>query len=289
MRGDLHCHTKLSDGSMGIDDLIVLAQKCGVDTLAVTDHDCLAGTIRAKLIGERQGIKVIPGVEISAYDSETNSEVFILAYQTESPDRLEGLCHRNLLARKRAAQFMMIKAAQRYPITTDLVLKCAQGSTSVYPVHIMSALVESGVTTELYGDLYHELFDEDSEKSIFVRAKLADPVEVIDAIHEAGGIAVLANAGAYRENGLLDRLNDAGIDGVEVWCPHHDDETIKYLEGYAKSNKILAIGGSDFHGRYNKDCVTLASYTTPEHNFNDFVNYKSKVKRQKARLTAEEK
>ena len=53
MNGDLHCHTKLSDGSMGIDDIIVLAEKCGVTTLAVTDLDCLAGTVRARLIGER--------------------------------------------------------------------------------------------------------------------------------------------------------------------------------------------------------------------------------------------
>ena len=178
MKGDLHCHTKLSDGSMGIDDIIVLAQKCGLDTLAITDHDCLAGTVRARLIGERHGIKVIQGVEISSYDSETDSEVYILAYQADSPDRLEGLCHRNLIARKRAAQFMMIKAAQKYPITTDLVLKCAQGSTNVYPVHIMAALVESGVTTELYGDLYKELFVDKGEKiflsllSLQIRLKL---------------------------------------------------------------------------------------------------------------------
>ncbi|MBO5715876.1 MAG: insulinase family protein, partial [Clostridia bacterium] len=51
------------------------------------------------------------------------------------------------------------KAAQKYPITADLVLKCAQGSTNVYPVHIMAALVESGITTELYGELYNELFE----------------------------------------------------------------------------------------------------------------------------------
>lgn len=289
MRGDLHCHTKLSDGSMGIDDLIVLAQKCGIDTLAVTDYDCLAGTIRAKLIGERQGIKVIPGVEISAYDSESKNEVFILGYLCDSPDRLEGLCHRNLVARKRAAQFMMIKAAQRYPITTDLVLKCAQGSTSVYPVHIMSALVESGITTELYGDLYHELFDEDSSKSIFVRAKLSEPVEIIEAIHEAGGIAVLAGAGRYVDSGLIERLTAAGLDGLEVWCPYSDDKTAEKLADYAKANKMLAIGGSNFKGRHNTACVTLGSYTTPEHNFNEFISYKTKIKRQQAKLTADEK
>ena len=284
MKGDLHCHTKLSDGSMGIDDIIVLAQKCGVDTLAITDHDCLAGTVRARLIGERHGIKVIQGVEISSYDSETESEVYILGYQAEFPDRLEGLCHRNLIARKRAAQFMMIKAAQKYPITTDLVLKCAQGSTNVYPVHIMSALLESGITTELYGDLYKELFVDKGEKNILVTPKLADPVEVIDAIHEAGGIAILANAGKFETTGLIERLMEAGLDGIEAWCPDHSEDVSLRLANFAKKNRLLAVGGSNFHGRNNKKCVTLGSCTIPEHNFNEFVNYKTKIRRQKAKL-----
>ena len=49
MAADLHCHTKLSDGSVGIEDLIVIAQKSGIDTIAITDHDCLAGTVRGQV------------------------------------------------------------------------------------------------------------------------------------------------------------------------------------------------------------------------------------------------
>lgn len=283
MISDLHCHTKLSDGSLGIDDIIVLAEKCGVTNLAVTDHDCLAGTVRARLIGERHGIKVIQGVEISAFDSENGKEVFVLGYMSDSPDRLEGLCHRNLVARKRAAQFMMIKAAQRFPITTDLVLKCAQGSTNVYPVHIMSALVESGITTELYGSLYHELFDEDSEKNILVKPKFSEISEVIQAIHDAGGIAVLSHPGVYDETNIVEKAIEAGIDGFEAWCPEHSDEQAEKFAALAKTNGLLAIGGSNFHGRHNKNCVTLGSVSTPEDRFAEFSNYKAKIRRQKAK------
>ena len=56
MGGDLHCHTKLSDGSLGIEDLITLAKKREVGTIAITDHDCLAGTVRGKIIGDRFGL-----------------------------------------------------------------------------------------------------------------------------------------------------------------------------------------------------------------------------------------
>lgn len=289
MTVDLHCHTKLSDGSLGIDDIILLAQKRGVEALAITDRDCLAGNVRAKLIGERQGIKIIPGVEISSYDSENRAEVFILGYLCDSPDRLEGLCHRNLAARKRAAQYMMIKAAQKYPITPDLVLKCAQGSTNIYPVHIMAALVESGITTELYGDLYRDLFVNGGEKNILIRPKLSEPEEIVEAIHDAGGIAILAYAGNYKNTTVLEKLMNAGIDGIEVWCPQHDEDTVAELAAFAKKNRLLAIGGSDFRGRNNRHCVSLGSFTTPENNFSELNNYKAKMRRQQKKLANEEK
>lgn len=288
MKGDLHCHTKLSDGSLGIDDIIVLAEKCGVDTLAITDVDCLAGTTRAKLIGERHGIKVVQGVEISSYDNETKQETFILGYMCDSPDRLEGLCHRNLTARKRAAQFMMIKAAQSFPVTPELVLKCAQGSTNVYPVHIMAALVECGVTTELHGELYRELFELPGEKSILMRPKLPSPEEVIDEIHNSGGVAVLSNADRHEDTGLIERLLEAGLDGIEAYGPSCDEETSARLAAYAKKNGILAVGGSSFRGRFNSHCVTLGTCVTPENNLNDFLNYKSRMKRHhKSKVAAE--
>ncbi len=289
MAADLHCHTKLSDGSMGIDDIIVLAKKREVDTIAITDRDCLAGTVRAKLIGERHGIKVIPGVEISSYDSENKTEVFILGYMSDSADRLEGICHRNLTARKRAAQYMMIKASQKFPITAELVLKCAQGSTNVYPVHIMTALQESGMTTELYGELYNELFIDGGEKNILVRPKLPEPEEVVEAIHDAGGIAILAYTGDYEGTSVLEKLMNSGIDGIEVWSPKHDETTTAKLAAFAKKNGLLAIGGSDFKGKNNKYCVSIGSYLTPDANQSEFMNYKAKIRRQQKKNAAEEK
>ena len=123
MAADLHCHTKLSDGSVGIEDLIVIAQKSGIDTIAITDHDCLAGTVRGK---------VIAGVEISAIDNEAGKKVHILCYLADAPDRLEGLCKRTSIARKRAGQIMMLKVAGRFPITSDFIISHASGSTNLY-------------------------------------------------------------------------------------------------------------------------------------------------------------
>ena len=288
MAGDLHCHTKLSDSSMGIDDLIVLAQKRGVDTIAITDRDCQAGTVRAKIIGERRGITVIPGVEISAYDSKRDSYADIICYMSDSPDRLEGLCHRNIVARKKASQMMTLKIARKYPITPELVLKCASGSTAVFEQHIMHALMECGLTDKIYGDLYHELFSPESAENVLVKAVYSEPSEVVAAIHEAGGIAVLAHPGKYNNFELFEELIAEGLDGVEVWHPSNTEEQQTALLEKAKKAGILTIGGTEFKGMYTEKSISIGECTTPDASLKALNSYKAKMKKRKAQAEKEQ-
>lgn len=288
MAADLHCHTKLSDGSLGIDDLIILAKKQGINTISITDHNCQAGNIRGELIGKRHDVKVIPGVEISSTDEETGEEVDILCYLADSPARLEGLCRRNMMACKKASQFMILGTAKKYNVTPDLIVKCATGSTNIYICHIMRSLVESGFTNEFYGDIYKELFSKDSPSSVYVKAKYADTKEVIDAIHESGGIAVVSHPGRYSDE-LIEKIISYGVDGLEVWCPDNTEEqSEKYLK-ITKQNKILALGGSDFKGMYNKTPITVGSYITPDKQLDELLSYKSKQKRLRKKAEQEAK
>lgn len=288
MPADLHCHTRLSDGSLGIEDLIILAKNQKIDTLAITDHDCLAGTVRGKIIGERHGVNVIPGVELSAFDIKRERKVHMLCYLSENPDRLEGLCRRNSLSRRKAGQLMVIKAAQRYPITPEFVLKCAAGSTNIYKQHILHALMECGYSNEIFGNMYEELFSPENPDNINVPPKYPSAFEVLDAIHDAGGVAVLAHPGFYDSFDLLDELVELGLDGVEVWHPENSDEDIERLKEAAKKNGLLMTGGSDFHGMYNSRKVKLGSYTTPEENLNELLTYKSKQRRLQKKAAAQQ-
>ncbi|MDR1629228.1 MAG: PHP domain-containing protein [Oscillospiraceae bacterium] len=280
MKADLHCHTKLSDGSLGIEEIIQLAIKNGLDAIAITDHDCLAGNTRAKIIGERNGLKVIPGVEISATEKETGRTMHILAYKCDCPDRLEGLCHKNSTIRKRAGQYMMVKAAAKYNISADLVMKCASGSTNLYKQHIMHALMECGYTTEIYGELYNKLFLPDSPDSILVSPQYAPVEDVISMIHEAEGIAVLAHPALHGNIDLIERLIPMGLDGVEVWHPTATPEAEEQIMAVAKSAGLLMTGGSDFHGLYNRSKILPGDYVTPKKNFDELMNYKARKKRQ---------
>ena len=82
MIGDLHCHTTLSDGSLGIEDIIVQAKRTGIDFISITDHDTMSSINRAKILGERYGVQTIPGVELSAWDKKRGRKKrwFLLFY-----------------------------------------------------------------------------------------------------------------------------------------------------------------------------------------------------------------
>lgn len=279
MAADLHCHTKLSDGSVGIEDLIVIAQKSGIDTIAITDHDCLAGTVRGQVIGKRYGVNVIPGVELSAFDNEAGKKVHILCYLADKPDRLEGLCKRTSVARKRAGQIMMLKVAARFPVSNDFIINHASGSTNLYKQHIMHALMDAGYTNKIFGDLYDALFSEDSQANILAPVKYPDVNEVIEEIHNAGGIAVLAHPALYNNFDEIDKYISMGLDGIEVWSPSANDEVVEKLSAICKKNKLLLTGGSDFHGLYGNETITLGSCITPDEHMDKLMGYKAKKKR----------
>lgn len=285
MSGDLHCHTKLSDGSLGIEDLIIFAKKKGIETVAITDHDCLAGTVRGKIIGNRHGVQVIPGVELSSTHSETEKNIHILCYMPEFPDMLEGLCKRNSLARKKASHFMMLQTAKRYPITTEFIMKYSAGSTNLYKKHIMQALIECGYADSFNGELYKKMFTKESKDNILVVPKYDEVQSVIDAIHEAGGIAVLAHPAASDCMNLIDEIIGYGIDGIEVFHPSADEATQNTLKKIASEHKLLITGGSDFHGLYNQYPVSLGDYMTPDDCMHDLLSFKSRQKRLQKKLT----
>ncbi|MEG0615356.1 MAG: PHP domain-containing protein [Oscillospiraceae bacterium] len=159
MTGDLHCHTTLSDGSLGIEDIILQAKRTGIDFISITDHDTMSSFSRSAVLGERYGVHVLPGVELSAWDSKRKQKVHILCYAPQKPDRLEGICIKSCEIRRASANEMVEKVMKLYPITPESVMKYATGSKSVFKQHIMHALIDYGYTTHFYGKLNNELFD----------------------------------------------------------------------------------------------------------------------------------
>lgn len=271
---DLHCHTKLSDGSVGIEELVALAKRRNLKAIAITDHDTFAGAVRGVNIGKRLGVTVIPGAELSATDPATGRKVHVLCYNCEAPARLEGLCHRTLENRKRTSTESLRKVMRYYPIIPELVVRCATGSAAVYKQHIMHALMEAGYADGLFGDTFIRLFGR--EKGVAVaQTEYPDVREVIDLIHSAGGIAVLAHPYVYDSIDLMHALVEEGrLDGIEVIHPRQNDEQRATLQTFAEQHGLLVTGGSDFHGMYSKGARALGSTSVDDTLAEALMNYK---------------
>lgn len=279
MAGDLHCHTKISDGSLGIEDLVGIAKRRGLSAISVTDHDTTAGATRAVIIGKRQNIQVIHGVEFSTMDTVRGNQAHLLCYLCDYPDRLEGLCRRIGESRKAAATEMVRRVMRYYPITPDLVVKCATGSTNIYKQHIMHALVDAGYADGIFGETFDRLFGKEGVAKVAM--EYPDVRDVLTAVHEAGGIAVLAHPYVYDNQELLVELTDLGLDGVEVWHPYHSAEQSAQLQQFAADRGLITTGGSDFHGMYSKTTRSLGSTSADDTAIAALLAYKEKKTKQK--------
>lgn len=284
MRADLHCHTRLSNGSVGIEEIIMLAKTNGVAVLAITDRDCMAGNVRGRMIGEKNKIKVIPGVQISCTDRQTGRSADMLCYLAEFPDRLEGLCHKNQTIRKKVGQIMVTRASEKFNIAPEFIYKRSTGSTNLFCQHIMHALMDAGYANEICGELYERLFDPSSEDFIGINARYPSPQDVLTAIHDAGGIAVLSYAAMRRNPALAETLLPLGLDGIEVFHPLASEEEREKLLDFARENRLLATGGSDFHGMYNRARNSVGCCGIEDKLLDEFLNFKARKKRQQKRV-----
>ena len=278
MIGDLHCHTTLSDGSLGIEDIIVQAKKTGIDFISITAHDTMSSINRAKVLGERYGVQTIPGVELSAWDKKRNRKVHILCYAPQKPDRLEGLCIKSCEIRRKCAAEMVENVMKLYPITSESVMKHATGSKSIFKQHIMHALIEYGYTTHFYGKLNHKLFNHENGTCI-VEREYPDVNFVLDLIHSSKGVAVLAHPMMYDSAELLEELAQSGkIDGIEAYHYSATEEQQQKLCETAEKYGLIVTGGSDFHGLYNERPTHLGNYYTSKDNIDKIIKLANKTK-----------
>ena len=266
MKGDLHVHTTLSDGSLGMEEVIAQAKRLGLDFISITDHDTMSSVSRAKVLGDRYGVQTIAGVELTAWDKVRNRKVHILCYAPQKPDRLEGICRRCSEIRQSCSKETVNNVLKLYPITADDIMKHVSGSKSIFKQHILHALIEHGYSTHFYGKLNDELFNE-ATGSCIVEKEYPDVNYVLELIHSARGAAVLAHPLVYDSLELLDELAASGkLDGVEVYHYSANEEQQAMLLAKANEYGLIVTGGSDFHGLYNTKPTPLGMYTTDKEN-----------------------
>lgn len=264
MIGDLHLHSHYSDGSASIPEIVAEATSRGLSFISITDHDTTEGTPEALAEGSRQGVSVIPGVEISAYDFARGRKVHILGYGYNDEDPIEELCAHTLAARHQmsCAQIEAL-AADGYPVTLESVTAIAESLGGrgpecrrpkppiLYKQHIMLALVQAGICDDIYAPLYRQLFKGDGPAAGEIT--YVDAREAVSAVSEAGGVASLAHPGQLDSYELIPELVDAGLWGIELYHGDHGPEDYRRVRAAAVTFGLALTGGSDNHGTLGSD------------------------------------
>lgn len=264
MGADLHCHSKYSDSSVSVEDVVLMAKCHQVDAIAITDHDTMAGQAEAQYFGEKYGVEVIPGLELSGYDYKRKQKSHILCYMPKNPAALEPICETVWKNRDTATRKMIQLVAQLYPITEAMVERRAKDSTSIYKQHIMHTLIDAGYSRHFFGAVNQKLFSHRNGQAN-IEIVYPDVYDVLEAVKAARGVAVVAHPGESREKGLLEELaSQKLIDGVELYCPKNDETEIQRVQAIAEQYGLLTTGGTDFHGMYSSRCHHVGTYMAPD-------------------------
>jgi predicted metal-dependent phosphoesterase TrpH len=244
---DLHTHTTASDGRCGPTELVDRAAAAGVTVLSVTDHDTVGGCEAAAARCRDTGIEFVSGIEITSVADGADVHILGDFVDAASPVLATFLAEQRRQRVERVGAILERLAAQGIVLDAAAILRPAADnpSTSIGRPWVARALIAAGhVATS----------DQAFERWLargrpgFVPRHGPSPAEVLQRIHECGGLASLAHPVLVRRDEWLPELARDGLDALEAYHSDHDAAaTWHYLE-IAQRLGLAVTGGSDFHG-----------------------------------------
>jgi 3',5'-nucleoside bisphosphate phosphatase len=266
VRADLHSHSTASDGTCPPAEVMRQARAAGLDAIALTDHDTVAGHDEARR-ALPPGLTLVPGIELSCRLDDHSVHLLGYLFDPAHPG-LAAECAKIRESRVRRARAIVDRLAELgAPVTWERVSTLAAGGVVGRP-HIARAMVEAGVI-----DSPGQAFGPDwigAGGRAHVARYALDPARGVELITDAGGVAVLAHPrvaerGWMVPDEVIAGLAAAGLSGVEVRHPEQDSSQRSQLQALADRLGLIASGGSDDHGeltgyRIGSDTIAPDAY-----------------------------
>ena len=245
---DLHAHSTASDGELSPTELVQLAVKNGIETLALTDHDSVAGLAEAQTAATEHALTLINGIELSSrWDNKT---VHIVGLNIDASNKsiLASTIHLNELREERAINIGKKLAKAGINDAYENAKQLA-GDGTVTRQHFAQYLVNNGHATS-FADVFKRYLVKG--KPGFVSVNWPDLKETIDNINNAGGVAVIAHPLRYKMTAtklrrLITEFKELGGKAIEVVTGNNNINEITTATNYAKRYDIAASLGSDYH------------------------------------------
>ncbi len=268
MRIDLHTHSDASDGTDSPAQLVANARAAGLDVVALTDHDTVAGHPAAiEAVRDARGgrpIALVRGAEFSCLFEGVSLHLLGYLFDPAHPElaREMGLLRTDRTRRARAMVDKLVELGA--PITWDQVRGVARDAAVGRP-HVARALVEVGLVPDVSGAFSSEWIGNGGRA--YVEKYSLSPRRAIELVKSAGGVTVFAHPAASSRGAIVDdaalaEFAAAGLDGVEVDHPDHDDAARARLRDVAARHGLLVTGSSDYHG-FVKSTLIGAETTEP--------------------------
>lgn len=261
---DLHTHSCYSDGEYTPNDLIRKAKNKGISVLAITDHDTVLGNKNITLSKqEMTGIKVIPGIELSAKVSK--GQMHILGYNIDINNQDLNKKTKELKQSSfYAVMAILVQIKKDYGITfsEEEILNILNSNGNIGRPDIAKLFVKHSYT-ETIKEAFEEYLIDANEKISTIKKGISSK-ECIDLIKRANGIAVLAHPKTLKCSNaelelIIKELKDKGLDGIEAYHSSHTREEINTYIHLANKYNLLISGGSDYHGPLIKPKIELGS------------------------------
>lgn len=270
---DFHMHSIYSDGVKSPEELLCHALDCNLSMMALTDHDEIDGikalrTAQEQLDPEKT-IKFINGCEFSAdykdksihilgyrFD-ETNKELrdFIEYFKSKREERIDEIIRRCNNA--------------GYFISKDELLKKFPKTQAYGRPHIGQLLIDGGYAKDI-NDVFKDILRKDSPCYV-PKVKIEVPY-IIDIIHKAGGLAVMAHPKLVTSDEYVVEMLAYDFDGMEVYHTKHNDDDVKRYKALAKEHNLFITGGSDYHGIPGKAPDQFGDYLVSAEDVSEFIS-----------------
>ncbi len=267
---DMHIHTKYSDGDKTVEEILKMCEEKKLEYISITDHNTCKQYEDEALNKNLFTGNIIKGVEMNA--TFKNKKIEVLGYNIKEFEMIEKWSQKFfsediLKEQQEKSKRKLLNVCDKKGLIYD-ESKIPQNIplTDYITIYIYKELMNHKENYEILGEFVESL-------NIFIRKGLMNPEseyytgsdnklkplykDVVNIIHQAGGLAFLAHPFEYRLDNTIDFINElrneSELDGIECFHPSADEEKMEILVEYAKNNNLFISGGSDYHGHKKPD------------------------------------
>jgi 3',5'-nucleoside bisphosphate phosphatase len=252
---ELQSHSTVSDGQLPPAEVVERAAEAGVTTLALTDHDAVAGVPEALEAAERVGIELVPAIEMSCVH-EYAEDLHVCGYWVDL-ERIAPACERAQQERvSRAEEIIENLRREGFELTLDDAIREAGDALSIGRPHIARA---AGASGDL-GPFFEEYLVPGAKA--FVPRRWPTAEQAVETIKDAGGVAVVAHPyWDISDPGEVEELIRAlPVDGIEAFYPTHSEQQTEHLLRLCGELGLIPTGSSDYHGPTHKTFAEFGAY-----------------------------